>query len=73
MTGNVKDAPTAKAPVGRLEFDAVYKALPRTMPLSLVILIFAVHVTFKVFVFPIGTEPKSTGLVQVSGKATGEP
>jgi hypothetical protein len=71
--GKLNEAPAANAPVGRLELDAVNNVPLMTRPFSLVILILATQVTFTVLDSPIGTEPKSTGLVHVNGKATGEP
>ena len=61
------------APFGKLEFEAKYTDFPRTNPLNEVIPMFAVHVTFSVLLLPIGTDPKSTGEVQVNGVATGDP
>jgi hypothetical protein len=73
VTGNEKLAPVAKAPVGRLEFDAVNKTFCSTKPVILVIAIFAVQVMESVFEVPIGTDPKSVGDVQVIGIFTGDP
>lgn len=73
VTEKLKLAPALRAPVGKLELEAEYSAEPRTIPLSEVMAMFAVQVTFKTLVFPIGTEPKSTGEVQVKGNATGDP
>lgn len=72
-TGKEKVAPLARLPWGR-EALLVWKvASPRVIPLILVIGIRAVHSTLSVFVVPIVTSPKSTGLVQFNGMETGEP
>lgn len=73
VTGNENFAPFANGPVGKLEFDALNKSLPRTNPVILVIAMFAVQSTLSVFELPMGTDPKSVGDVQVMGILTGDP
>lgn len=68
----LKVAPTARGPVGRLEFETWKTGLFVANPLNDVIAMLVLQVTISVLVFPIETCPKSRAL-QVIGKATGDP
>jgi hypothetical protein len=73
VIGKLNDCPMESAPVGKDAFEAVNKGLLRVIPWTFVIGISAVQLTCSVLFCLIVTSPKDSGLVQFSGRDTGDP
>jgi hypothetical protein len=73
VTGKLNETPAAREPLGRELFDAWYAAIPNSNPIRPLRAIFVVQVTFCVEKDPMLTLPKSSGVLQDNGRATGDP
>lgn len=73
VTGKLNDCPAESAPVSIDAFEAVKSGLLSVIPLIFVIGISAVQLTCTVFLCLIVTSPKDSGLLQFSGRDTGDP
>lgn len=73
VTGKENDPPCSIVPFGRVELFTLKNPLPVTAPTTDVMGMLAVQLTPLVNLLPRARFPKSTGLVQFKGSATGAP